>query len=90
MQIKRKLDGSYTTLAEVRKSRPTTGAWHRLRFDAIGNRLDVYIDGTKVLTATDGTFSWGTAGIRTDGGLGDDRSVDGEVKCAVFPYKNFR
>lgn len=66
IQIKKKQGGSYTTLAQGTKAKPTTGAWHTIRFDAIGTRLDFYIDGTRVLSATDGTFSWGTAGIRTD------------------------
>jgi hypothetical protein len=66
VQIKRKKAGTYTTLAQVKMSKPSTGAWHRIRFDAIGTRLDLYLDGTKVLSADDSTFSWGTAGIRTD------------------------
>ena len=66
IQIKRKKAGTYTTLAQVTKSKPSTGTWHTIRFDAIGTRLDLYLDGTKVLSANDSTFSWGTAGIRTD------------------------
>ena len=67
VQLKKKQGGKYTLLAQVTKSRPSTGAWHRLRLDAIGTRLDVYIDGTRVISKTDTTFAWGTAGIRTDG-----------------------
>jgi len=66
VQIKKKQGGTYTTLAQATKSKPSTGAWHTLRFDAIGTHLDLYLDGAKVLSATDSTFSWGTAGIRTD------------------------
>jgi hypothetical protein len=66
VQIKRKKAGTYTTLAQVTKGKPSTGAWHTMRFEAIGTRLDLYLDGTKVLTANDSSFSWGTAGIRTD------------------------
>ena len=66
VQIKRKKAGTYATLAQVTKSKPSTGTWHTMRFDAIGSRLDLYLDGTKVLSATDSSFSWGTAGIRTD------------------------
>jgi hypothetical protein len=66
VNIKKKLNGSYATLAETSKARPSTGTWHTIRFDAIGSRLDFYTDGTKVLTASDSSFSWGTSGIRTD------------------------
>lgn len=66
VQIKKKQSGSYTTLAQTTKSKPSTGTWHTIRFDAIGSKLDLYLDGTKVLSASDGAFSWGTAGIRTD------------------------
>ena len=66
VQIKKKQGGTYTTLAQTTKAAPSTGAWHRVRFDAVGNKLDLYLDGTRVLSATDSAFSWGTAGIRTD------------------------
>lgn len=66
VQIKRKKAGSYTTLAQATKRKPTTGSWHTIRFDAIGSRLDLYLDGTKILSASDTSFAWGTAGIRTD------------------------
>ncbi len=78
IQIKKKQGGTYTTLAQGTKGKPSTGAWHTIRFDAIGKQLDFYIDGTKVLSATDSAFSWGTAGIRTDAMTGaylDDWSV---------------
>jgi hypothetical protein len=39
--------------------------WYTLTFVAIGNHLEFSIDGVPQLAASDGTFSWGTAGIRT-------------------------
>jgi hypothetical protein len=66
VNIKKKQAGTYKTLAEITMPKPSAGAWHRIRFDAIGTRLELYLDGTKVLSATDSAFSWGTAGIRTD------------------------
>ena len=78
VQIKKKVCGKYTTLAQKKWGGPSKGAWHRIRFDAIGNNLHLYLDGTRVLSATDGTFSWGTAGIRTDAMTGaylDDWTV---------------
>jgi hypothetical protein len=78
LNIKKKHCGTYTTLAQKRLAAPTTGTWHRMRFDAIGNRLVLYVDGVEQLSATDSTFSWGTAGIRTDAMTGaylDDWTV---------------
>jgi len=66
VQIKRKQNGTYKTLAQATQHTPSTGTWHTIRFDATGSRLDLYLDGTKVLTTTDTAFTWGTAGIRTD------------------------
>jgi hypothetical protein len=66
VNIKKKQAGTYKTLVERTMSKPSTGTWHSIRFDAIGSRLDLYLDGTKVLSTTDSSFSWGTAGIRTD------------------------
>ena len=40
--------------------------WYTLTFAAIGNHLAFSIDGVPQLAVSDGTFSWGTAGIRTD------------------------
>lgn len=43
-----------------------TKQWYTLTFAAIGNQLKFYVDDVLQLTVQDGTFSWGTAGIRTD------------------------
>jgi len=67
VNIKRKYNGSYTTLVEKSHPKPSANTWHTLKFDAVGSRLYVFLDGTEVLSATDTTFSWGTSGIRTDG-----------------------
>lgn len=78
VQIQRKLCGEYTTLAMRVRAAPARGEWHRLRFEAIGDRLRLFLDGDLVLSATSETFSWGTAGIRidsADGALIDDWRV---------------
>lgn len=74
--IKRKWNGDYTTLAQG--SLPSsmldgngelaTDTWHWLKFSAIGTSLALYVnnDDDPLLTATSGTFSWGTTGIRID------------------------
>jgi hypothetical protein len=72
--IKRKWNGSYTTLAQTTLPGSyldgngvlLTDQWYRLRFSAIGSNLELSLDGTSLLTATSGTFSWGTTGMRID------------------------
>lgn len=66
VQIQKKQCGAYTLLKKIDFGPPSPNTWHTLRFDAIGNELVVYLDGERVLATTDGTFSWGTVGIRTD------------------------
>lgn len=66
VNIKRKQNGTYKTLAEISMPKPSTNAWHKIQFHATGNKLELYLDGSKVLSATDSTFAYGTAGIRTD------------------------
>jgi hypothetical protein len=73
MYIKKKQCGLYTTLASGQfldqngNPRPfNLKQWYKLTFAAIGNHLEFSIDGVPQLFVTDGTFSWGTAGIRTD------------------------
>ncbi len=71
VQIQVKQCGDYTPLAILPNyGAPKTGTWHWLRFDAVGDKLDLYLDNKHVLSTHDGTFSWGTAGIRID-------SIDG-------------
>jgi hypothetical protein len=79
VQIQRKLCGVYTALAVIRDfGPPSPGIWHKIRFEAIGQELDLYLDDDLVLSATSGSLSWGTAGIRIDSADGayiDDWSV---------------
>lgn len=75
--IKRKWKGKYTTLVQTKidntsgdyldeNGKLMTGKWYRITFSVIGNELKLYLDGKLVLSTTNGTFSWGTMGIRTD------------------------
>jgi len=67
VQIQRKQCGVYTALAvDADHGAPSKGAWHKIRFDAVGSDLTLYLDGVRVLHASSSTFSWGTAGIRID------------------------
>jgi hypothetical protein len=72
--IQKKLCGTYTALSRdvlrdangTPRGEMTTGTWYRLRFSAIGNRLALSVDNVPQIQVTDGSFSWGTSGIRTD------------------------
>lgn len=66
VNIKRKVNGTYKTLAEVSMPKPSPNAWHKIQFHATGSKLELYLDGARVLSATDTSFAWGTSGIRTD------------------------
>lgn len=67
VQIQKKRCGAYTALAvSADHGAPTPHVWHHMRLDAVGNRLDLYLDGVLTLSTTSGTFSWGTMGIRAD------------------------
>ncbi|HEY5925800.1 MAG TPA: hypothetical protein VIV11_29135 [Kofleriaceae bacterium] len=70
VSIQKKHCGVYTQLATTHVGAPSPRAWHRMRFDAIGPKLSLYLDDRLVLTASSPTFSWGTVGIRIDGVTG--------------------
>ena len=67
VQIQKKQCGQYTTL-KMDKSygKPTSGKWHTIKFEAVGDKLSLWLDGNFAMSATDSTFGWGTAGIRID------------------------
>ena len=78
VQIKKKICGQYTTLAQRTLQGPSTGAWHHIRFVVQGTQMQLFLDGAHVLSASDSTISSGAAGIRTDamtGALLDDWKV---------------
>ena len=68
--IKLKHCDAYTTLAGSSFSQGSvqTGTWYDLRFEVVGQRLRLYVDGKLELEAFDDTLSWGTTGVRTDYG----------------------
>jgi hypothetical protein len=66
-QIQKKHCGHYTPLIILPTfGAPTANAWHAIRFDAVGSKLDLYLDGALVASANDSNFTWGTTGIRID------------------------
>lgn len=66
-QIQKKRCGTYTPLVvDKNYGAPSKNAWHTLTFTAVGDELQLIVDGDVAVTAHDSTFSWGTAGIRAD------------------------
>lgn len=65
-QVKRKLCGTYVTLAETPWPFPGGGSWHTYEFEADGALLTLRLDGAAVLQASDPVLTWGAAGIRVD------------------------
>lgn len=80
VQIQRKSCGRYDLLARLTdQAPPPLDAWHTLRFAAVGDDLELSIDGALVLSATGDAEASGTAGIRIDapeGVLIDDWRID--------------
>lgn len=67
VQIQKKHCGVYTILKKTTAiAPPAPNQWHTIRFEAIGNELRLYLDGSHAMTVTDNTFTSGTAGIRVD------------------------
>jgi hypothetical protein len=79
VQILSKLCGEYASLAvDTEYGPPSPDVFHTIRFEAVGDTLQLFLDDDLALTATSGTLSWGTAGIRIDSADGayiDDWSV---------------
>lgn len=67
VEIQKKQCGVYTALkANTHYGAPAAGKWHTIRFEAVGNKLSLWLDGSFAMSVTDSTFTWGTAGIRID------------------------
>ena len=64
--IKKKIAGSYTTLAQVKVPVPQLGEIYKLQFTARGTNLSFFVNGSRVLSADDTDLAWGTTGVRLD------------------------
>lgn len=64
--IKKKVNGTYTTLKVGEFGQPKAGETFHLNFKAEGNLLTFYVNEEMVLQTTDNSLSWGTTGIRMD------------------------
>ncbi|HEU5134519.1 MAG TPA: hypothetical protein VFU13_05185 [Steroidobacteraceae bacterium] len=64
IQLKRKVNGAFVTLAE-RALPLALNTRHHVRLSVAGSRLAVEVDGNQVLTANDTTFSRGRAALLT-------------------------
>ncbi|MBV8759790.1 MAG: hypothetical protein JO257_21045 [Deltaproteobacteria bacterium] len=67
VQIQKKQCGVYTPLKVIPNyGKPSPGTWHTIKFEAVGDKLSLWLDGKFAMSVTDSTFTWGTAGIRID------------------------
>ena len=67
VQIQKKQCGKYTALKiDKTYGPPSQNKWHTIKFEAVGDKLSLWLDGKLAMTVNDSTFSWGTAGIRID------------------------
>ena len=64
LEIIKRASGSPVTLAGVAAS-VVTGSWYTLRLEASGSTLTGFLNGTPVVSATDGAFAAGRAGLAT-------------------------
>ena len=64
LEIIKRASGSPVTLAGVAAS-VVTGTWYTLRLEASGSTLTGFVNGTPVVSATDGAFAAGRAGLAT-------------------------
>ncbi len=52
VQVMRVVDGEYTVLKEVARSNTTTG-WNRVKVAAVGARITVWVNGSRILSVAD-------------------------------------
>ena len=64
LEIIKRASGSPVTLAGVAAS-VVTGTWYTLRLEASGSTLTGFLNGTPVVSATDGAFAAGRVGLAT-------------------------
>ncbi len=67
-RIWRRLDGIWQPLSIVTYT-SEVNRWYELRFEAVGNTLRGYVDGTLAVSAQDSSLGWGMAGPRTGDAL---------------------
>lgn len=66
LHLKKKINGTYYTLAQVPISSNRLNYWYKMKLVAAGKRIQVYVDGQKYIEVTDGSIVSGKVGIRTD------------------------
>lgn len=66
IQLKKKVNGIYTTLGTAPIDGNKLGYWYKMVVMAKGTNIQIYVDGTKYIEANDASLSAGRAGIRTD------------------------
>lgn len=62
-RITKQVNGTFTRLATKTGVTLSTGSWHTFRADAVGSTLNLYLNGTLQLTATDSSLTNGASGL---------------------------
>ena len=66
IQLKKKVNGIYTTLGQASIESNKLGYWYHMIIVVNGNHLEVYVDGKKYIDKYDSSLTSGKVGIRTD------------------------
>jgi len=66
LQLKKKVGGTYYTLAQVSLDSTQLNHWYNLKVIAKGSNIQVFVDGQKNIEVVDTSFTSGKVGIRTD------------------------
>lgn len=63
LEIRRKVNGSTTTIASKTNVGLSAGTWYTVKLEMSGSTLKMYVNGTLQLTASDSSLAAGTAGL---------------------------
>jgi|GEM_PF-1697590 len=66
IQLLKKVNGTASVLGEA-SAVVNAGTWYRLKLETIGDRINVYMDGTRQISVTDGSLSQGKIGLLAQG-----------------------
>ncbi len=65
VEIRKKVSGSTSNLASKTNFGLTAGTWYTVKLEVNGSTINMYVNGTKVLTATDSALTTGGIGLIT-------------------------
>ncbi len=87
LRITKQVNGVFTRLATKTAFTLSTGAWHTFKAELVGSSLQLYVNGTLQLSATDSALTAGGAGVMQTNG--DVRYDDVAVSRITLLDENF-